>query len=175
MNEAELRTEMEQHHTAAYGWALNCCSRCPELAEDVLQMAYLKILDGRARFDGGAVFKTWLFSVIRLTAIDEQRRLWLRRFRLGNAEPEPAIEMSVAGEGLDGAERLAIFQVALARLPKRQKEVLHLAFYQGLSLSEASQVMGLSLGSARTHYERGKSNLQAQLKKSKLFREYGQK
>jgi DNA-directed RNA polymerase specialized sigma24 family protein len=36
--------------------------------------AYLKILQGRARYRDGAAFKTWLFAVIRLTAADERRR-----------------------------------------------------------------------------------------------------
>src|SRR5439155_14318156 len=82
MDEAELRVQLEQHHTASHGWALSCCSRAPDLAEDALQTAYLKILQGRARYNGRAAFKTWLFAVIRTTAADERRRQWLRCFRL---------------------------------------------------------------------------------------------
>src|SRR5215475_13732861 len=87
MDENELRMQLEQHHPVSYGWAMSCCSRVPELADDVLQATYLKILQGRARFHGRATFKTWLFAVIRLTALDELRRHWLRRCRLINPEP----------------------------------------------------------------------------------------
>jgi RNA polymerase sigma factor (sigma-70 family) len=176
MDETELRAQLEQHHAASYGWALSCCSREPGLTDDVLQTVYLKILQGRARYDGRAAFKTWLFAVIWMTARDEQRRQWLRQFRLAGygREPRSVADLPAGGERLDRSDRLVAFQRALARLPKRQREVVHLVFYQDLSLQGASEVMGVSLGSARTHYERGKRNLRAWLEQSEHFHEYRQ-
>lgn len=173
MDENQLRMQLEQHHSASYGWAMSCCSQVPEMAEDVLQAAYLKILQGRARFHGRAAFKTWLFAVIRLTAADEIRRHWLRQWRLIGREQAKDVQLPERGERLDESARLNAFQQALARLPGRQKEVMHLVLYQELSLQEASEVMGVSLGSARTHYDRGKRNLRARLEKSEHFDEYG--
>src|SRR5919197_5821843 len=82
MDSSELRSRLESHQRESYGWALCCCSRDPAEAENVLQAAYLKILEGKARFDGRSAFKTWLFSVIRKTAADERRRKFLHRLRL---------------------------------------------------------------------------------------------
>jgi RNA polymerase sigma factor (sigma-70 family) len=173
MDEHELRMQLEQYHPVSYGWAMSCCSRVPELAEDVLQAAYLKILQGRARFHGRAAFKTWLFAVIRLTAVDELRRHWLRQWRLIDLERVNDVQLPDRGDRLDESARLGAFQLALGRLPRRQQEVMHLVFYQDLSLQEACEVMGVSLGSARTHYERGKRNLRAWLEKSEHFDGYG--
>jgi len=140
-----------------------------------LQTAYLKVLDGRARYDGHAAFKTWLFAVIRNTAADERRRHWLRTLKLiaygrdyeGVSPEEPAAAK------LERLEMRTQFQHALAVLPRRQQEVLHLVFYQDLSIEEAAAVMGVSVGSARTHYERGKRRLRDRLKETEVINETG--
>lgn len=174
MEGSELWTQVEQLHQESYGWALSCCSHNPTEAEDVLQSAYLKILEGRARFDGRSALKTWLFSVIRLTAADERRRIWLRRLRLEVLHRERPAEAPPAGRGepLDHARRLALLREAIAKLPRRQQEVLHLVFYQELTVEEAAGVMGVSLGSARTHYDRGKRRLGEWLENLEPFDEY---
>ena len=48
---------------------------------------------------------------------------------------------------------------ALERLSGRQRDVLHLVFYQELTIAAAAEILGISIGSARAHYERGKANL----------------
>jgi DNA-directed RNA polymerase specialized sigma24 family protein len=67
MEESDLRVQLEEHHEAAFGWALSCCDWDKATAEDVLQSSYLKALDGRAAFAGRSSFKTWLFGGRRRT------------------------------------------------------------------------------------------------------------
>ena len=47
-----------------------------------MHTAYLKLLDGRATFDGRSEFRAFLFGVIRRTARDERRRRLLHRIRV---------------------------------------------------------------------------------------------
>ena len=155
----ELRSELEKHHRESYGWALSCCQRNPAEAENILQTAYLKVLDGKARFHGKSSFKTWLFSVIRLTAIDHRRREMLGRLRLVRHEQTRTRATHNFEDEVYKSEIQTIFLKAIGELPRRQQEVLQLVFYHDLSLAEAAEVMSIGLGSARTHYERGKKQL----------------
>jgi RNA polymerase sigma-70 factor (ECF subfamily) len=159
MEIAELKTELEKLHTASFGWALSCCRRNHTDAEEVLQMVYLKILQGKAVYRGESSLRTWLFSVIRKTAISERRK---QLFRWPNSATTPSTDDELESE-FDRSEMQRRFQEALARLPARQRETLHLVFYQDLSLSEAAEVMNVSVGSVRRHYERGKKRLREAL------------
>ena len=153
MTPAETRAEIERLHAAGFAWSMACCGRNRERAEDVLQASYLKILDGRARFEERSSFKTFLFGVIRRTAAEERRTTAIRRLYFGSPLPaEPS-----APEGAP-AGRLA-FQRALSLLARRQREVLELVFAMGMTLQEAADTLSISVGSARVHYDRGKKRL----------------
>ncbi|MEO8622304.1 MAG: sigma factor, partial [bacterium] len=77
-NHTVLAAELEALHPRSFGWALACCDRRREEAEDVLHDSYDKVLDGRARFDGRSTFRTWFFSVVARTAAEHRRRTRLR-------------------------------------------------------------------------------------------------
>jgi RNA polymerase sigma-70 factor (ECF subfamily) len=170
MDIAELKAELETLHSASFGWALSCCRRDRAEAEEVLQTVYLKILEGRACFRGEASLKTWLFAVIRKTAIGEHRRNILRRLRWSDASEQTELVSppEQPGAAFERSEIQALFQNALKSLPRRQREALHLVFYQDLSLNEAAAVMGISIGSARQHYDRGKKRLRESLGQTEI-------
>jgi RNA polymerase sigma-70 factor (ECF subfamily) len=156
MDRAELECELERLHAASFGWALGCCGRNRDDAEEVLQTVYLKVLDGKARFDGRSSLKTWLFAVIRRTAMAHRRTRWIRGLallRLPPPEQPPEVDQMET-------RRLV---AALRRLSRRQREVLELVFYHDMTIEEAGQALRISVGSARVHYTRGKKRLEALL------------
>jgi RNA polymerase sigma-70 factor (ECF subfamily) len=168
---SELQAELEKLHGASFGWALSCCRRDRENAAEVLQTVYLKILEGKARYRGESSLKTWLFAVIRKTAISEQRKRLLRALKLIAVPAASPTRQSLVLEPALAIERSEVqqqFQAALALLPARQREILHLVFYEDLTVREAANVMGVSIGSARQHYERGKKHLRESLNREEL-------
>lgn len=160
MTRDEIDRELAALHEPGLGWALACCRWDRTRAEDALHASYLKVLEGRAKFGGRSSFRTWLFGVIRTTA-HERRRTRLRRLL--------ALEREHAGRAQATAPRQELSPDAarlrreLESLPARQREVLHLCFYGELTIREAAEVMKVSLGTARTHYERGKRRLRERL------------
>jgi len=162
MSPADLTAELDHLHAAAFGWALSCCGWDRTAAEDVLQASYLKLLDGRARFDERSSFRTFVFGVIARTAREARRRSALRRWL-------PLASLVLGPEAVDGrpdpatalarADETARLVRALGRLSARQRQVLHLVFYEDLTIAEAAAVAGVAVGTARTHYERAKAAL----------------
>jgi RNA polymerase sigma factor (sigma-70 family) len=174
MTDSELRIALETLHSESYGWALSCCARSPVDPEAVVQTVYLKVLLGSARYDGKASFKTWLFSVIRRTAADEQRRQILRHLLLKRHQvSSPLAAVERPDEAFYRTELQRLVREVLAQLPRRQREVLQLVFYHDMSLAEAAQVMDISLGSARKHYDRGKKKLRQQMEGWQIHNEAG--
>lgn len=149
MTEKLLRRHLKEHHYQAYQWARQCCRFQDELAKDVLQNVYLKVLESRAVWNQRSAFRTWLFSVIRYTAVDELRssRHHLTLSEVGDDVPESSPE-----ENTD-------YRSVIGKLPERQAEVLLLTFYHDMTLEEVASVTGLAIGTVRTHYDRGKKNL----------------
>jgi len=130
-----------------------------------MQLTYVKVLEGSAKFDGRSSFRTWLFGVVRRTAAERRRRyavrnrllklLFVRRVETETPGPENEIDYSARSKKLvDGINRLS----------QRQSEVLQLAFYHEMTIEQVAAVLGLSIGSARTHYTRGKQNLARMLR-----------
>lgn len=157
--EVDARAALAALHADCYGWALACCGRDRDQALDVLQGAYLRILDGHARFRGASSFRSFVFGVIRVTAREERRRLRLSGAGLERIrDPAPLPD----ADALAGERRTRLL-AALAGLSPRQREVLELVFYHGTTIEEAACIMGVRLGSARRHYERAKARLRALL------------
>lgn len=162
--ESELHTKLMQLHSASFAWAMACC-RNRETAEEVLQTVYLKVLGSHARHNGSSSFRTWLFSVIRNAAIDQQRKRSKARVENfdSNSLPDQA-SSSVNQLDLERDDELIQIRQAMADLPDRQREIAHLVFYEDLTVSDAAQVMGVSKGTASQHYARAKETLRRSLK-----------
>jgi len=99
--------------------------------------------------------------VIRKTAASERRKNFLRKLLLNAGaeripKPQRTEDPDVA---LERSETHARFRHALEQLPARQRQTLHLVFYEDLSLQETAETIGISVGAVRKHYGRAKASL----------------
>ena len=149
MNRTQLDHLLKLHHREAYLWARQCCSFDEDLAKDVLQQVYLKILEGKAKLKEEEKAKTWIFSIIRYTAIDQLRNAG----KIVSMEVDE--EIADFEEEVDSTDYEAIIRL----LPRMQQEVILMVFYHQMTIGQSAAVLQISLGTARTHYDRGKKKL----------------
>src|SRR5436309_4892001 len=124
MEETGIRDTLTALHPASFAWASVCCRGNRDLAEDVLQSVYLRVLDRQTQYDGRSSFRTWLFAVVRNTARSRLRQWWWSRVvrldfeSLGElrAAPEDSAEAK-----FEQGDEAAALRTALRRLPERQR------------------------------------------------------
>lgn len=155
--------DLEALHSQAFSWALSRCSRSHADAADLLQTAYARLLDGSATFDGRSTLRTFLFGVIDRIARSQRRRERLRQFLLGKFRYDLETYPSASTHSTLGDDEQAQLRAALQSLSSRQRDVLELVFYRDCSIEEAAAIMGIPVGTARTHYQRGKQALAGKL------------
>jgi RNA polymerase sigma-70 factor (ECF subfamily) len=111
-------------------------------AQDAVQETLLRVWQkaGTWRPDGGASVRTWVYRIAHNICIDA-----LRRRRPQSMLPETLESAERTDDRVQDSERGAIVDRALKQLPERQRAVLVLCHYQGLSNAEAAEVVGTSV------------------------------
>src|SRR6266700_7878793 len=121
-------------------------------AEDVTALAFERAYRKRRRFDPRrGSRRAWLFGIARNAALDELRR----RRRGARLVAEPEDEASAAPhEGAEVAIRRAALRSAMAELSPRERELVALKFFAGLTNAEIANVIGVSETNAGTKLHR---------------------
>ena len=141
-----------------FGLLLRILHSRPE-AEDVLQEVFLQVWQQARSFDAarGRAF-TWLVTLARSRAIDRLRALDSRE-RAARRSAEDAPPQGEGEEAADDAalreERAGVVREALAELPEEQRQVLLLAYLEGMSQSEIAAAKGQPLGTVKTRTRAG--------------------
>jgi RNA polymerase sigma-70 factor (ECF subfamily) len=147
-----------------YGIALHMLKN-PQEAEDLTQEIFLTLWRSKAYNPARGTLSSFLTTMTRSRAIDKLRshktsRNFLDRwFRNMSAEPSSNTPFEQVSLG----ERSQQVRNALAQLSDNQRQVLEMAYYEGLSLSEIAQQLGLPLGTVKTRSRLGLAKLRQTL------------
>ena len=134
-----------------------------ELASDLFQETWLRVLTRGHQYDGVSRFEPWLFSIARHLVIDASRRRSTESLQEifdrpggGRREPQASENASplAAYQGRELASRLGS---VLERLPAVYREVLLLRFQEELTLEEIADVLGVPLSTVKSRLYRGLS------------------
>jgi RNA polymerase sigma-70 factor (ECF subfamily) len=123
-------------------------------AEDVTAAAFERAYRRRRSFDGRrGEPRAWLFGIARNAALDELRR----RRRVATLAVEPEDES--AADEVEGTLRRSVLRAGLAALEPRDRELVALKFFAGLSNAEIASVLEVSASNAGTMLHRAVQKL----------------
>jgi RNA polymerase sigma-70 factor, ECF subfamily len=151
--EAALSELYDRYIRTVYGVGIKILGD-RSLAEEMVQEVFLKVWRSSGTFDPSrASFSTWLYRVTRSVALDLYRKRTSRIRPVPNADSHiAAARDSSAGpeEIVDDSWLSWRMSNALEELGATQREVVELAYFQGLSQREISERTGMPLGTVKS-------------------------
>lgn len=133
-----------------------------ECAEEIVQDVFAAMHSRWRAFPGPDAALRYL----RTAVVNRSRSLLRRRRIIRRFTPDAAVAGAAAeADALAGMERAAV-RAAVRGLPRRQREVIVLRYFQGLSVREASRVLGISESAVKSSASRALDSIQAALERS---------
>lgn len=160
-DERALGAIFDQWSAPVYRLALGIVQD-PSAAEEVVEETFWQAWTTRASFDAGrASLAAWLLMIGRSRALDRRRAAGRRR----EAGPEPLERMAGKPErdGAEVEETTRLVRSALGELPAEQREVIELAYFEGLSQSEIALRTAQPLGTVKSRSRMAMEKLRERL------------
>ncbi|MDE1160612.1 MAG: sigma-70 family RNA polymerase sigma factor [Acidobacteriaceae bacterium] len=158
--------ELYQHRLMRY---LMFLTGKREVAEDLFQEVWIRVLRRGAQYNGKARFDTWIFTIARNLVIDLSRKRTMssldemrdvgedeRPFEIAEDGPSPLAQFESREDAAELAE-------VLLKLEPSYREVLSLRFHEELSLEEIANVTAAPLSTVKSRLYRGLAALKPQL------------
>lgn len=141
----------------------------PSLADDLLQLTFLKVHRSRSAYIRGAEPLPWLYAIAHRTFLDEARRRKRARVRVPREQELPEVAADLHGRDAKNAvdppdpELLARITEAIEELPPNQRQAVVLIKIEGKSVAEAAAIAGTTGGAMKLRAHRGYKALRARL------------
>ena len=162
-----FETLYARHRGALYRYLMRQ-ARDGEVANDLFQEVWSRVIVNRARYEARAKFRTFLFTLAHNCFIDHCRRTKARPSGMGIEDADaadllPANEDSRPDSALEQAETTRCYRAALAALPAEQRDVYLLHEESDLSLEDIARVTGVGAETAKSRLRYAVGKLKAAL------------
>jgi len=134
-----------------------------DLADDVFQNTFVAVYVKIKQYEPGRPARPWLYAIATNQAIDALRKKNRRADRRADAliamdddgEPRPLFELIPSAdpappEQADRAEQRKLVRAVVARLPEILKQVVLLAYFQGMKYRDIATVLGIPVGTVKS-------------------------
>jgi len=157
---AAFESLIREHQTRLYRFLLRLCGR-PDLAEDVVQDAFVRVLGNIERFDERYRFSTWLFTIARRLLVNNLQKHrprseseWVEGWQSDD------VHFEIALSDQEGRQRVGeMLEEAMDMLSPQQREVVLLYHYKGHAVQEIAHLLGMPAGTIKSHLHRARRRM----------------
>ena len=153
---SKLAVLFERHHRPLFRYFVSM-NRNRELAEDLVQDVFFRMLRYRSSYDPRQSFTAWMYQIARNANVDQAQK---RRGEVVGIEefnerrPEPVSTAPGPEEAAARGQDLGLLQRALERLPADKREILVLSRFQDMKYEDIAAVLGCEVGAVKVRVYR---------------------
>ncbi|MHC4414362.1 MAG: RNA polymerase sigma factor [Planctomycetota bacterium] len=174
-DERAVEALIRAHQDALYAFILRMSGR-PEVAEDIVQEAFVRVLKNMHRFDNRFRFSTWLFTIAKRLYMNSIQKLgpsfdsqtvndqWAR-------SPGPG-RQSARSETIRNARDL--IDTALKSLAPQQREIILLFHQQNWAIAEIAEHLRIPQGTVKSHLHRGRKRMRRVLSANRTMQRHAE-
>jgi len=156
---AALESLASRYERPLLGLARALLDRREDLARDVVQDCWLRVVRSAKGFRGDSAVKTWLYRIVINRANDVRARFLRPEDSAVGSEPPPATECIRLSDQQE-SQRL---HAAISALPGEHRTLLLLCYHQDLTLAQAADILGLPLGTVKSRLHSALQELRSRL------------
>lgn len=154
-----FRYFIQTYQSYAYSLALRIVRR-PEVAEEVVQDAFLKAFKALRQFNRTAKFSTWLYPIVTRQALSYVRKKKLPTTMLETAAAISDSTLSAARQ-LEKTEERQLIEQVLERMKPKERLVLQLFYLEEQSIQEVETITGFSSSNIKVLLHRARKSFQS--------------
>ena len=130
-----------------------------QLAEDIFQEVFYKVMKNYHKFEHLSSEKTWLIRITINTCKDLLRTSWLRRVTtFGTLEEQNQTQYVQPFDMTQSESNNELYEMIM-KLPQRYKEVILLFYYEDFSYDEMAKILNIPKGTVQSRLARGREKL----------------
>ena len=159
MNKACFNDAARRYQNMVYRTALHALGS-PQDAEDAVQEVFLRLFQYRGTFESEEHLRRWLLRVTVNYGRDLLKSPWRKRRVSWEETPEIPV--------FDRPGQAALYREVMA-LPEKYRDVIHLFYYEELSVKEIAQITGRGESTVTSQLTRGRDLLRKSLREEYDF------
>ena len=128
-------------------------------AMEIVQDVWIRVIRGIARLRDGSKLRPWLFGIARRTLMDRLRV----QYAMSVDADVDVNEIPADAQAEDGEQDLQLLELAVARLPIVEREVLTLFYLEELSLNEVAETLKVPVGTIKSRLFRARQMVRREM------------
>ena len=155
---SKLGVLFDRYHRALFDFFMRMTGQ-RNIADDLVQDVFFRILKYRKTFRDESWFKAWMFHIARNARFDYYRSHHSEAALDGDLADGLRSSAPAPGQQLEHRQQTAMLECAMFRLSPDKREVLILSRYQDMKYEQIAEVMGCEVGTVKTRVHRALKEL----------------